>query len=194
MDGDEAHLVLQFDLMTTVPGVNIEVPIPGSSISGNTGYADIVYNNGVKTEVYEIKPGSYAPDAINNLLGKAQLNRYIDNYPGIAVPGTSLNPIISTKLYPSSLHPEKKIKYYTYSSNPGMIYWGYINKPETEPESVYETETIPEVDNKALETVGKFAVGAGIVWGLYEIVKWGATIIAAPATGGGSLVGAGCLP
>lgn len=50
------------------------------------------------------------------------------------------------------------------------------------------------MDNKALETVGKFAVGAGIVWGLYEIVKWGAAIIAAPATGGGSLVGAGCLP
>ena len=36
---------------------------------------------------------------------------------------------------------------------------------------------------------------AGIVWGLYEIVKWGgAAIIAAPATGGGSLVGAGCIP
>lgn len=42
-------------------------------------------------------------------------------------------------------------------------------------------------------------ISTGITWGLigwgaYEGIKWGAAIILAPETGGGSLVGAGVLP
>ncbi len=47
---------------------------------------------------------------------------------------------------------------------------------------------------EAVETV---AVAAGIVivaYGIWEIVKWGAAIIAAPATGGGSLAIATVVP
>ena len=46
-------------------------------------------------------------------------------------------------------------------------------------------------------TVNKITTGLtwGLIgWGAYEGIKWGAAIILAPETGGGSLVGAGVLP
>lgn len=38
------------------------------------------------------------------------------------------------------------------------------------------------------------ATGLAIIWVAYEIIKWVAAVVAAPATGGTSLVGAACTP
>ena len=125
-DGKEAHVMLQIFLENTIAGVESEVPIPNSSINGNTGFADIVYKHNGTVEIYEIKPGSYAPGAQNNVSGRAQLQRYVNGYPG-ARKGSSLNMIINLTVLPSVIHPDKLIKYYVYPTDPGMIYWSYTN-------------------------------------------------------------------
>lgn len=125
---------MQIELKGTVPNVAIEREIPG------VGRADILYYNNDVVEVYEIKPGSYAPNAINYLKGKDQLNRYIIGL-GMngeePIPGTTLNPIINATLLPSVIHTDQMKKYYTYKSDPGMIYWQYMNKPKGSPIKLY---------------------------------------------------------
>ena len=65
------------------------------------------------------------------------------------VNGTNLNNYINVApLFPSEIHEDKLIKYYTYPNDPGMIYWNYVNKPNGEGEQVYATEP-----NKRLNTV-----------------------------------------
>lgn len=198
-EGREAHFMLQLLLAGAIPGVKYEVPIPHSSINGNTGRADIVYTHNGITEIYEIKPGSYAPGAVNHDAGAAQLQRYIANYNhGIAMEGTSLFPITSGITLPSTIHPDKLIKYYVYPSDPGMIYWSYIKKPERRTQEVRQTEK-EEVRNtiineETLETVETVAITGVIIFALYEVIKWGVAAFFAPPTAGGSLVAAGCLP
>ena len=187
-DGIEAHKLLQGELSSLVPNVKTEQPIPGA------GIADILYYIDGTVEVYEIKPGSYAPGAINYLEGKLQLDRYImglQKNNQVSVPGTTLNPIINATLLPSVIHTDKMIKYYTYKSDPGMIYWQYVNKPKREPDEVILFDIIPQ---EAAEKAGEMATGLAIIWVAYEIIKWVAAVVAAPATGGTSLVGAACTP
>ncbi|MFP5372288.1 MAG: RHS repeat domain-containing protein, partial [Actinomycetes bacterium] len=72
------HRAVQVYFSTTVrPGTRMEVPIAGSGPNGGTGFADLV--NGV--EVWEVKPDRpwWTSGA-----GQAQLQRYLDNLPGIA--------------------------------------------------------------------------------------------------------------
>lgn len=205
-EGNEAHVLLQAFLSATA-GVKCEVSIPNSSVNGNTGYADIVYKHGGVVEIYEIKPGSYTPGAPNNISGKAQLQRYVDNYRkkdplfnGRVEKGTSLNPVIAITTLPSTIHPDKMIKYYVYPSDPGMIYWGYVNKPQDKSRKPAEKDKEKEEDSdnntidETVEDLGKVAIVGLVLFGLYELVKWGAATALAPATGGASWAVAGCMP
>lgn len=186
-EGAEAHKLLQDELKKN-PNVEVEKTIPGY------GRADIVYNNNGISEVYEIKPGSYAPGAVNHEAGVAQLQRYItglEQQGKIAEKGLSLYPIISITIKQSKIHEDKLIKYYVYPEDPGMIYWGYINKPKRERE--FETVTVVEKED-VLETAGKAAGGVVLLWLGYQVFKWSVAAIAAAPTGGTSLIGAACIP
>ena len=137
-DGKEAHRELQAMLSLLYPdNIEVEKSIPGGSKAGGTGFADIVYRNpdGV-VEVYEIKPGAYAaPWTPNNAAGKEQLNRYVQalgSFERNVQAGDSLSTEINMITLPSVRHSDKLIKYYTYSVDPGMIYWNYVNTSQTE--------------------------------------------------------------
>jgi len=104
---------------------------------GSKGRADYVLNiEGDIYEVYELKPISYRTNKSLNKSGKEQLQGYIDginengfkgNEDAVALAGTSWNPNGLT--VPSPFDPNKKIKYYTYADEPGMIYYAEINNP-----------------------------------------------------------------
>lgn len=231
-EGREAHRKLQAYLKSKYPEVQVEVPIPGSSINGNTGFADIVYTRGTTVEIYEIKPISYYYPSFNapinygtinntpiswyksialnpndkripnNISGKAQLQRYIQNYHktseefiGEVKAGTSLNPVINEIVLPSEIHDDLMIKYYTYPTDPGMIYWGYVKKPEDEKQPVEATVPVAQIEvNEIVEGVGVATIITAIAWLGYEGIKWGIAAILAPETAGGSLAVAGCIP
>ena len=208
--------MLQLLLSKTVEGVEVEFPIPGSSKNGNTGRADIVYTHDGIVEIYEIKPGSYAPNAVNNYSGIEQLERYINNYkvaPKKVRKGTSLNSFINGLLLPSIIHPDKMIKYYVYPSDPGMIYWRYVNKksnPDPDPVPVLDPapstvgvlEKEYTTQNKApiitsedvVEGLEVVAVVGVVAYGVWLAVKWSGAIALAPATGGASVALAACTP
>lgn len=211
LEGLEAHRLLQSRLKA-ISGVECEVSIPNSSINGNTGRADIVYRHDNVVEIYEIKKGSHARYGSElNISGREQLGRYLRNYKksdvffdGAVLPGTSLNAEIQSVPIPSKLHPDKLIRYYTYPSQPGMVYWSYVNVPRDDriaSRQAKEKEEEKESDNRsesvvgeAVEDLGQVAMVAGILFALYEVVKWGAAILLAPETFGASLGGAACLP
>ena len=205
IEGFEAHFMLE-TLLSRIDGVKCEVSIPGSAITGNNGRADIVYEHGNTVEIYEIKPMSYKPGTKNNPSGKEQLGRYVENYwqrkdsnGSRAIRGTSLNPFIDYITVPSLIHHDKMIKYYTYPSDPGMIYWGYVNKPdqkkkEEAEENAKGVERSNFTAEDMAEDLGTAAIVGIILVGLYELLKWGAAFAAAGPTGGGSLAAAACLP
>ena len=204
-EGDEAHRKLQ-QYLSVKYGVDTEVYIPHASSKGNGNYgkADIVYEHDGIAEIYEIKPGSYAPGAVNYLEGKIQLQKYLNHYNEKAdkgqidvYPGTSLNKDITTVMFESSIHPDKLIKYYIYPSDPGMIYWGYIKKPKGSKDPVIEKEEEREKNYsavKAIETTGEVAFAAGLGLLAYEVIKWGVAWLTAAYTGGASMGVAGCIP
>ena len=205
-EGNEAHTLLKVYLKQ-IEGVKTEVSIPKSSINGNTGSADIVYKHNGIVEIYEIKPGSYAPGAPNNSSGKAQLERYVTNYwrrddanGELVVKGTSLNPIINLTLLPSEIHEDRMIKYYVYPTDPGMIYWNYVKRRSDEESKAASKEKEENdskdnlIDKEVVENLGKVAITGVALFGLYELIKWGVAAALTPATGGGSLVVAGCMP
>lgn len=175
-DGVEAHKMMQIMLLGIYGSkVRVEPGIPGGSLAGGVGRADVVYINEEVMEVYEIKPGAYAkPGTKRNREGKAQRDRYIQGlelqYPEVMVsPGRNLNPIINLTTLPSLRHPDKLIKYYTYPQDPGMIYWRHINKHQGERVPVKEKET--EID---WETARTYAIsGALIILGLIGLVMYG---------------------
>ena len=138
----------------------------------------------------------------NNISGKAQLQRYIQNYykifykfEGEVKAGTSLNPEINEIMLPSEIHDDLMIKYYTYPTDPGMIYWGYVKKPEDEKQPVESTVPATQIEvNEIIEGVGVATIATAIVWLGYEGIKWGIAALLAPETMGGSLAVAGCIP
>lgn len=200
-----AHLMLQI-LLSKIEGVRVEVSIPGSATTGNSGRADIVYEHGNIAEIYEIKPISYKPGTKYNPSGIAQLERYITNYwrredsnNREVKKGTSLNPFIDYITVPSLLHHDKMIRYYTYPSDPGMIYWGYVNKPDQKKKDKAEenTNVIEKIDITAEEVAEDLGIAAIVIFVAlvaWEIFKWVVAFAAAGPTAGGSLVAAGCMP
>ena len=206
LEGKEAHTLLQSHLMKTVPGVECEVSIPYSSINGNTGSADIVYKHDGIVEIYEIKSGLYSvKNTSYHTNAEQQLMRYIENYHfkdkgynGVAVKGISLNNEIQIYQAKSQLHKDKMIRYYTYPSDPVMVYWGYVNIPNSK---VIPKRKINEIKTKnekqeedVVDDIEKAAMVTTALLVVYEIIKWGIAIFLAPETGGGSLWTASCLP
>lgn len=197
-EGREAHFMLQIFLEKAIPGVDSEVRIAGASVNGNDGRADLIYyrHDGV-TEIYEIKPWSYAPGKKNNAKGKAQLERYISHHKG-AKKGTSLAPVIELLELPSVMYPDRMIQYCMYPvSDPGMIYWRYVTKPKRKSEKEKDTEESRNrsVNEETLENVGKVAIVGGAIFAIvWTLGKWIVAGALAPSTGGGSLGIAACTP
>ena len=182
--GNEAHVLLQQKFLEDFGGKGgfVEYPIHGGIIrnkSGN-GRADIAYFNSVtKTvEVYEIKPGSYAPGATSFFEGTEQLDSYITALlangqieAGWNVArGRSLNGYFDTQVIPSVEYPDKEIVYHVYTN--GMINYYYRNKrkepePDTVPAEVPETRDNTEKYKKAAKVVG---IGAG-AYVAYRIIR-----------------------
>ena len=176
IEGNEAHRLLQAKFMSEISGGQVEYRIT-SSIASNpsgTGRADIVYFNSLtKTvEVYEIKPGSYTPGAINYAAGQSQLQGYIEalNRNGQiingwkAAKGISLNSYFNTVIIPSVEYPDKEIVYHVYEN--GLINYYYRKKktqekPATSSEKVKEQEK----DYSGLERIGIFAFGSALFLG-----------------------------
>ena len=123
---------------------------------GGTGRADYVLNTKKNVyEVYELKPMSYRKNAKLNASGKEQLQGYIDgintngfrgNSNARAVKGTSWNP--NGLIIPSPFDSNKSIKFYTYSDEPGMIYYSEINTPK--PSTAPVTSTASEGEGSSI--------------------------------------------
>lgn len=184
-EGDEAHKALERELARRYPtDVDIEVKIT------KAGRADILYTSKNVTEVYEIKPGSYAPGAQYYRDGIVQRDKYINGINqyerGIrpqAVPGKSLQTEISTITCQSLIHPNRLIKYYTYPSSPGMVYWGYVNKKDDHPKPYPFAIPVPEEkseseqefhsDSSEDKLVGGLVAAGGLAAVLRGIIVYG---------------------
>ena len=137
-------------------------------------------NNGHgMAEVYEIKPIShYRHPSLQNPTGEEQRLGYIDALQSTTLyrnrvdpNGRTFNPNGWT--VPSTLHPDRNIRYYTFYDKPGMIYWGYVNKPDREPAAALAQDKDNDKNNgkddeiinfdNAGEKVEKVAFGAEIV-------------------------------
>lgn len=78
-----------------------------------------------------------------------------------------------------------------------MIYWGYVNKSQyktQKKEKENEEDSDDNTIDEAVEDLGKVAIVGLVLFGLYELVKWGVATALAPETGGASWAAAGCLP
>jgi RHS repeat-associated protein len=148
-EGKEAHEALQNYLEVLYPNQVVAEyqVIHHPTNPRETGRIDVLYKGITKWEVYEIKPISY-----QNSPYKGQAIQQRENYiialeamrekeiergdnaiKNVDPTGRTLDTVISSTVLPSALHPDKSIKYYTDSVNPGIIYWGYNKKPKSEP-------------------------------------------------------------
>lgn len=118
--GTLEHWIIQFDYVNTVFGAEREYSIPGSSINGNTGYADLV--NLVTNEIFEIKPPTLT------LAGAAEVNTYVtkaNENCGTANGGLWQKGInYPTKFFLNPRDPSKTIR--AFLDQPGLIV--YINE------------------------------------------------------------------
>lgn len=120
-------------------------------VNGDSGRLDYALKVGEhKYEIYELKPITWYKNAKLNISGKDQLNGYISgiNLYGFrgdsaasAVAGTSWNP--NGLVIKSPFDPKKEIAFYTYKSDPGMIYYGERKRPDNkitikEPQTVWD--------------------------------------------------------
>ena len=144
IEGNEAHRLLQAEFQKDYGGKGgyTEYHI-SSGIDRNpsgTGRADIVYfNSSIETaEVYEIKPGVYAPNGVLNKEGLKQLKSYMIGLAGSeqvsqdwrVAAGTSLKPYFHEKVIESRLYENKEIVYRMYED--GMIIYSYRQRPHKE--------------------------------------------------------------
>jgi hypothetical protein len=147
-EGSEVHKIVQAYFMSQhgKEGGKPEVYVSQSCMSKcGSGRADIAWFMDDKTEVYEIKPGSYAnPKSKYNELGKKQLAGYIkgmklDNkkFPEA---GTSWNPNKTVLKYGK----DKEIVLYTYyDKDPGMIYYNVRKAKQKQEETAKQTQSFP---------------------------------------------------
>jgi len=180
-EGKEAHYVLEGIFMARYFGNGeVEKQVTGYpySLTG-MGKIDIyLSNNGSgMAEVYEIKPISQyhnktywndigQPTGVQQRLGYIQALNSMKIY-NINQNGTTFDPNGWTVPCPSK--PNKNLRYYTFLDEPGMIYWGYVNKPKKEPVTV-PAESLEKYKNmeKAAKTVG-IGVGAGYI--IYRVLR-----------------------
>lgn len=182
-EGNEAHLALQGYFLGKYPGnAQVEVSVQGYKYSKTgEGYIDMLLTNNAKgeMEVYEIKPITQRNKTIwqiifNKPSGVEQRQGYIEalKFGGKRVDekGTTFNP--NGLMLPSTLHPDKMIKYYTYTEQPGMIYYGYVNKPKPDPQEEYESEFSYGLDLEEKKEQAILGVKTGLViYGLYRLIR-----------------------
>ncbi|MFM1652565.1 hypothetical protein ACI7RC_10760 [Brevibacillus sp. B_LB10_24] len=128
----------------------IETPTPSKTGRIDMGlWVEDLYGNHT-LEIFELRPISNSPSG-NKTANKAvlkQLLGYVNDFNkhGIyAIQGRSWNP--NGLELPHPTDPNKMIKLYTYSSDPGMIYYGEIKKkqdtqPKTELQKILDNETL----------------------------------------------------
>lgn len=72
---------------------------------------------------------------------------------------------------PSVLNSDKNIRYYTFYEQPGMIYWGYVDKPDKKPVTPFvedkdkgngEEGDLSELKEQAADVGEKVAIGVAI--------------------------------
>ena len=190
-EGNDAHKELQKYVKERYPNVSIEYPVTGYKHNDSgKGRVDIIFWGADGAEVYEIKTVvqryyDIGYELLNEeerqgmrISGPEQRRGYIDalkSMDKLVPPMASLfNP--NYLELPSSLYPDKMIRYYTYPELEGMIYWTYVNKPKSEPEAITvkekENESIWEKVKDNAEAVGTgLAFIAGILWWIYANVN-----------------------
>ncbi len=193
-EGNEAHKKLQeiFEALYPKSG-KTEYPVNNYAYSPTgTGRVDILLLNNGKgfAEVYEIKPISqykqfpWEQHLYGRPTGVEQREGYINALTSMKLnvdpDGTTFNPNGWT--VPSTLHPEKNIRYYTFYDQPGMIYWGYVNKPDRKPivqdkdneKGNGQESRGADIIEMAEEAGEKVAIGAlitGILKGLWDFAS-----------------------
>ena len=187
-EGNEAHRKLQKYVEERYPKVSTEYPVTGykHNNSGN-GRVDIIFwGIDGRAEVYEIKTVvqrcyDIEYELLNEeerqgkrISGPEQRRGYIDALKSMNKPVSTRASLFNPNYLelPSSLYPDKMIRYYTYPELEGMIYWTYINKPKPEPEPITAKEKENEsawdkVKENAVAVGTGLAFIAGIVWWIY---------------------------
>lgn len=194
-EGNEAHTLLQAKFMADygASGGQAEYYVNSgitTNISG-TGRADIVYFNSSThmVEVYEIKPGSYSPGAVNYPLGICQLDGYIIALRGNGqiksekwnvARGCSLNTYFNTMVIDSVEYENMEIVYKVYEN--GLINYYYRKKqqPNQVPAENEQEEEKTDYRGVVIEGVSFATVGAALVklgeafWAMLESLGTGA--------------------
>lgn len=176
-EGNEAHTLLQAEFMEKygTSGGRVEYYVSSgitTNISG-TGRADIVYfNSSIRTvEVYEIKPGSYSPGAVNYSLGIAQLDGYIDALRGNGqiingwdvTRGSSLNMYFDSIVINSEKYKGMEIVYNVYED--GLINYYYRKKQQQDevPAENEQEEEKTDYSEAVVEGVAVATAGAALI-------------------------------
>ena len=180
-EGKEAHEALQEVFRRMYPGRGYtEFKVEGYkySITGKGRIDILLMDNGRGyAEVYEIKPISQYFQKPLPPTGLQQRKGYIEALVNMDIKikvdpeGRTFDPHGWT--LPSALHPEKNIRYYTYPQEPGMICWGYVNKPRVafvnKKENADNKGNLDEEStwDEALETA---AIVGGFIWAAAKII------------------------
>lgn len=180
-EGREAHEVLQAIFMVRYPGNGeVEKKVTGYPYSmTGTGSIDMYLNNNGSgmAEVYEIKPISqYHHNSFWNNAGQPtgtqQRKGYIQalrtmGINNVDATGTTFDPNGWT--VPCPTKPNKNLRYYTFPDEPGMVYWGYVNKPKKEP--VVAPSVSTEKGKNAEEVAKTVGIGVGSLAGGYLLYR-----------------------
>ena len=159
-EGIISHLGIEAYIGSLRPGkTHPNATLSGvSSTKSGIGYADIIVENGIYHDIYEIKPIGYYYNYPLDFLAAVQVNSYkaaINYYPELgknnnyypAQLGTELLHEINGKIIPYPLDPEHKfIRITTHSiTHPGMIYYELVTCLGEGEELAYQYTTEDEV-------------------------------------------------
>lgn len=165
--GIEAHQKLQWEFMKEHPFTGeVERRVHGYSLSPTgEGRIDILLRVGNTYEVYEIKPISYRY-APYETPGRMQRYEYIralsKEIQGTGMRINSIGRTYDPNYYTvnSDLY-DCQIRYYTFPDDPGMIYYGYVDKPK--PDEVFVEEPETQKEQEMQEFAIGVAKGVGVV-------------------------------
>lgn len=182
LNGIYAHLTFESEFMSLYDksyGSNsigsrygkVNVYIPGGSVKGGPGYADVVLYDGKCVGIYEIKPQTYYENPVLKVVGERQLTKYVDAYSNEkgdkAVTSGNMK-YVETLLFTSEqyiFNENKTIIYRMYEDSPGMIYYEIIDKENGEKAPILEMVASPKEVTEA-EQVGMIAVFVSILSGM----------------------------
>lgn len=104
--GTGEHIIIQFDYLNQHPGrAEREYSIPHSSLTGSTGYADLV--NTQTREIFEIKPANNQIAIANGL---TEVKRYVDNACLFCGGGFVLGHNYPERIFPYPGKPDKNMR------------------------------------------------------------------------------------